>query len=175
MKTTRRTAFLGALAAAACWILPASASPAKTKLDRNEDAAQQVQAAFDRYIEAWRTGNMDAFAAAYTNDDRLTAYWPDHTRSYPIKGWENVRKALVEIVGLIGGMDLVYTEREVEMYGNIAILTANWKWVAIENLREPMGDKAKQAYAKGRGTFVFERQGSKWVVVHEHSSVLSKL
>jgi ketosteroid isomerase-like protein len=176
MKTTRRNAFVSALFATLCWTTPAvAAGPAKTKVDRPEHAAQQVQAAFDKYIEAWRSGNMDAFAASYTNDDRLTAYWPDHTRTYPIKGWNNVRTALQEIVNLIGGMDLIYNNREVEVYGNIAILTADWRWVGIGSLREPMSDKAQKVYAKGRGTFVFERQGSKWVVVHEHSSVLSKI
>ena len=42
--------------------------------------AKMVNAAFDRYVHGWQTGDIDVLATVYAQDARLTAYWPDPTR-----------------------------------------------------------------------------------------------
>lgn len=138
---------------------------------RQTAAEQEVQSAFDRYVDAWKRGDMKAWASVYVTDHSLSSYWPDGFRPYPIKGWQNVSKALAEVAGLIGGMDLAYTERQVEVYGDTAILTAKWVWNDIEHLKTPVSPKARKALLTGRGTFIFVRREPGWLVVHEHSSV----
>lgn len=152
-------------------ICAAAVVPSAPAGSRQDTAEREVQAAFDRYIDAWKRGDMKAWTSVYVTDESLSSYWPDGFRPYPIKGWQKVSKALAEVAGLIGGMDLTYTEREVEVYGDTAILTAKWVWNDIEHLKTPVSPKARKALLSGRGTFIFVRRQPGWLVVHEHSSV----
>lgn len=136
-----------------------------------DGAVKEVQDTFDRYIDAWKRGDMKAWSSVYVNDDTLTAYWPDPTRTYPIKGWQNVSKGLAEVADAIGGMNLTYTDRDVQVIGDMAVLTAKWTWNDITTLKTPISPKAQDALLSGQGTFIFVRRGSQWLVVHEHSSV----
>jgi uncharacterized protein (TIGR02246 family) len=167
MERIKRVMRAAVILLALCLALPGQTPPAA------KDAVAEVQAAFDRYVDAWKRGDMEAFAAAYADDPRLTAYWPDPTRVYPITGWENVRKALAEVKQLIGGMDLEYADRNVQVFGDVAVLTANWTWVGIGKTN--LTDQARSALLKGHVSFIFERRGSRWVVIHEHSSVPFKI
>jgi ketosteroid isomerase-like protein len=146
---------------------------------KNDDAAQ-VNAVFDRYVDAWKHGDVDALGKIYFKSDRLTAIWPDPSYTYPVMGWGNVRKDLLEVMRVTGGMDIEYSPRHIEIYGNTAILTANARWLDLTRPDKPnqpvMADAGKDTYANGvQTTFIFVRQGAKWVLVHEHASVLPEL
>jgi len=127
-----------------------------------DQSIQEVQGTFDRYVEAWRQGDLKTLTDIYATDAKLGVYWPDPTRPSLIEGWDEVREHLATIFALTGGLDLEFTDQRIQRYGNIAILTSNWKWLV----------PTQPALATGRATFVFQRRGSKWVIVHEHSSLV---
>ena len=58
-------------------------------------------------------------------------------------------------------MDLEFNERQIDVHGNVAILTSQWTW------RRASGP----FFEHGRATFIFKKDGGRWQVVHEHSSV----
>jgi ketosteroid isomerase-like protein len=123
--------------------------------------AKAVNAAFDRYVLGWQKGDLSLLGGVYANDVRLTAYWPDPTRPSRLESWTTVRESLKDIFARIHGMDLEFQERQIDIYGTCAVLTSHWTW----------HDPADPIFDHGRATFVFKKDGGKWLIVHEHSSV----
>jgi ketosteroid isomerase-like protein len=77
------------------------------------------------------------------------------------ESWTTVRESLKDIFARIHGMDLEFKERQIDIYGMCAVLTSHWTW----------HDPADPIFDHGRATFVFKKDGGKWLIVHEHSSV----
>lgn len=140
------------------------------------DPVQQVQAAFDSYIDGWKRGDVEALSHVYANNARVTGIWPDPDQSYPVRGWPAIRAELIKVMEFTKGMDMYYSPRHVEVYGDVAIISTNWEWRDLEhssNAGRPNIDAAaKGVFARGQGTFVFVRQKRHWILVHEHASVL---
>ena len=123
--------------------------------------AKAVNAAFDRYVVGWQTGDIDVLATVYAQDARLTAYWPDPTRPSRLESWTTIRENLKDVFDLIHRMNLEFNERQIDVYGGVAVLTTHWTW-----------HKASGPFFEhGRATFIFRKDGDRWLVVHEHSSV----
>ena len=135
-------------------------TPARTASVTNPEA-RAVNAAFDRYILGWQKGDIDLLSSAYAHDARLTAYWPDPTRPLRLESWTTVRQNLKEVFDLIHRMDLDFDQRQIDIYGEVAVLTSHWTW------HNPSGP----FFEHGRATFIFRKDGGRWVIVHEHSSV----
>jgi ketosteroid isomerase-like protein len=123
--------------------------------------AKAINATFDRYVRGWNTGDIDLLGTVYAQDARLTAYWPDPTRPSRLESWRTVRENLKEVFDLIRRMELDFNERQIDVYGDIAVLTSHWKW------NRPSGP----FFERGRATYVFKKEAGKWLVIHEHSSV----
>ncbi len=128
----------------------------------SDPQAAAVNAAFDKYVHGWQTGDVELLSRVYAHDARLTAYWPDPTRPARIESWPTVRANLKEVFDLIHHMNLEFDEREIDVYTEVAILTTHWTW------HQPSGT----FFEHGRATFIFKKQGNgQWRILHEHSSV----
>jgi ketosteroid isomerase-like protein len=123
--------------------------------------AKAVNAAFDRYVHGWQTGDIDVLATVYAHDARLTAYWPDPTRPSRLESWTTIRENLKDVFDLIHRMDLEFNERQIDVYGTVAVLTTHWTWHKASG----------PFFERGRATFIFKKDAGRWLVVHEHSSV----
>lgn len=154
---------------AAC-LLAASGSMAETTHSLPAAAEQTaggatardgVMRVFDDYVRGWKDGDLQLLSRIYANDARVSAYWPDPSRAGLLLGWPQISTDLRGVFGQIRGMDLEFNDRRIDIYGETAVLTASWIW------HEP----AAPPFATGRTTFVFDRRGGEWLLVHEHSSV----
>jgi ketosteroid isomerase-like protein len=123
--------------------------------------AKAVNAVFDRYVVGWQKGDIDLLSSVYAHDARLTAYWPDPTRPLRLEGWTSVQKNLKEVFDLIGHMALDFDQRQIDVYGDVAVMTTRWTW------RQPSGP----FFEHGRTTYVFRKTAGNWLIIHEHSSV----
>jgi ketosteroid isomerase-like protein len=138
------------------------ASPVFTAVAETENAeTRQVNDTFDRYVLGWKNGDLHLLGEVYANNARLTAYWPDPSRGSRLSGWSQIHDELKDVFDRIHGMDLDFNERQIDIYGRCAVLTTQWTW------HHP----ADPIFATGRATFIFNKQGHRWVLVHEHSSV----
>ena len=144
----------------ALWMVCYDVSPSWAKDSRS---IQQVKETFQRYVDGWIATDLAKLSTVYATDEELVAYWPDPYRPFLVKGWSEVRRGLEHIFANMKRIDLEFTVQNINLYGDIAILTANWKWLA------PYG-VVDSANATGRCTLVFQRRGSRWLIVHEHSS-----
>jgi|SRR5208282_2365625 len=134
----------------------------------------EVLKAFDEYVRAWQDADLPALSQIYANDDQITAIWPDPTIKYPLIGWTAVRAGLKDALRRCRGMRVLYHNHVVHCANDMAVLTAEWKWLDLDQPNKPgaipTGRMARTELAIGHGTFVFERRDRKWVVVHEHSA-----
>lgn len=147
-----------------------------------EKSIQQVQAVFDRYIDGWKRADVEALSKVYAADARVTGIWPDPTLKYPVQGWPEIRKELERVFGFANGMDMAYSPRHVELYGDVAIMTTNWEWIDPNAAKSgPDEDKTSaerrlqmrdEGFGQGQATFVFYHRDNRWLLVHEHASVL---
>ena len=147
-----------------------------------EKAVREVQAVFDQYIDGWKRADVDALSKVYAADARVTGIWPDPTLTYPVQGWPEVRKELERVFDFTKGMGMAYSPRHVEIYGDVAILTSNWEWTdpdttqssseEAKTLQERRALLRDEGFGKGQATFVFFHRDGRWVLVHEHASVL---
>lgn len=125
-----------------------------------EVARREVEQTFDRYVQGWNQGSVEILSGIYAHDATLSAYWPDPSTP-TVEGWDTVKRDLEDIFRRIHGMALDFTERKVEVYGDVAVLTTIWTW---KEAPSPM-------FEHGRASFIFQRRNRNWVVVHEHSSI----
>jgi ketosteroid isomerase-like protein len=117
----------------------------------------------DDYCAAWSTGNTDAVAKFYAQDDDLIFY---DVTPFSYHGWKEyvpgVHKALLDNAAeakLTCGKDLKVTRR-----GNIA-----WTIVPMHFHEKTKDGKVEEAELRYTG--IWEKRGSKWLLVHEHLSV----
>jgi ketosteroid isomerase-like protein len=117
----------------------------------------------DDYCAAWSTGNTDAPAKFYAQDDNVIFY---DVTPFSYHGWKEyapgVHKALLDgaaEIKLTAGDDLRATRR-----GSVA-----WTVVPM-HFREKTKD-GKVIEADLRYTGIWEKRGSNWLLVHEHVSV----
>jgi uncharacterized protein (TIGR02246 family) len=156
MKNAGRLSKVTLIVLAVLWnAIPGRAEPS--------ESIQQVKESFARYVEAWTHSDLAKLSEVYATDEELVVYWPDPFRPFLVKGWSEVRKGLEHIFANMGQIDLEFTLQQINVYGDIAVLTSNWKWLT------PFG-VINENNATGRCTLVFQRRGSRWVIIHEHSS-----
>jgi ketosteroid isomerase-like protein len=115
------------------------------------------------YCAAWSTGNTDAPAKFYAQDDNVIFY---DVTPFSYHGWKEyapgVHKALLDgaaEIKLTAGDDLRATRR-----GSVA-----WTVVPM-HFREKTKD-GKVIEADLRYSGIWEKRGSNWLLVHEHVSV----
>jgi ketosteroid isomerase-like protein len=155
---------------------------AKLSADSSQEKSiKEVQAVFDRYIDGWRRADVEALSKVYAADARVTGIWPDPTLKYPVQGWPEIRKELERVFSFANGMDMAYSPRHVELYGDVAIMTTNWEWVDPNAAKPGPEDKTSaerrvqmrdEGFGQGQATFVFYHRDNRWLLVHEHASVL---
>jgi len=147
-----------------------------------EKAIREVQATFDRYIDGWKRADIEALSRVYATDARVIGIWPDPTLTYPVQGWTEVRRELERVFDYGKGMNMSYSPRHVEIYGDMAIISTNWDWIDGDTAapgtpeaklaEERRLEMKKEGFGGGQATFIFQHRGNRWALVHEHASVL---
>ena len=131
-------------------------------------AEEEVLQVMTNWFKAYNTNNADLMASLYWNSPKLTAFCPDLSSAFLIQGWELNAAGWKPIE-----KDPIGTYVNKPSHIQVTMLTEN---VAIitgyntETYTEPT-TKAQSIYHV-RGTFVVQKIDGKWLIVHEHSSVL---
>jgi ketosteroid isomerase-like protein len=117
----------------------------------------------DDYCAAWSTGNTDNAAKFYAQEDGLIFY---DVAPFSYHGWKEynpgVHKALLDMAAeakLTAAKDLKVTRR-----GKIA-----WTTVPMHFYEKTKDGKVIEADLRYTG--IWEKRGSRWLLVHEHLSV----
>jgi len=133
-----------------------------TKAGRRSGGDPQFKSLIDRYYVAWSTLNPDNAAEFYARDASLVFF-----DIAPLKynGWaeykEGVKKNFIDTVSsakLTPNDDLKVTRR-----GGVV-------WTSVTFHLSGTTKAGAKMEVDGRHTAIWEKQGAKWVIVHEHLS-----
>ena len=166
------------LVAVAALAVTAAAIPAgaqKKKKDKNApppDAAQEVKAAMpttdsqaiDRAIgEAlgyWQLGETDSLHKYYADDVVLVSgAWEP-----PIIGWDNFLKAYLAQREHVSGARMDRSNTLIKVNGNSA-------WATYQFIYSAQSEGQVATY-RGHTTLIFAKQGDRWLITLNHSSVV---
>jgi hypothetical protein len=160
MKTKNKLMLILCISLAFCLYVAPAASAASA-----EDEVLQVMS---DWFKAFNTNNTDLMTSLYWNSPKTTAFGPGVDSALLGQGWElNTEGWKSGFKAPIGTYVNSPSHIQATMLSdNIAIITG----YNTQTYTDPT-TKTQNIYHV-RGTFVVQKIGGKWLIVHEHSSML---
>jgi ketosteroid isomerase-like protein len=173
MKSFCRTAFSLLLAIALGAVPAAAQKPKKPKTpapDASDAAAaspiavpdsQKIDQEISEMLGYWQIGMADQMQKYYSPDVIvITGAWEP-----PISGWTAYAAAYQGMRARIQGGQLDRTNTLIKVEGSNAFATYQWEYFATVD--------GSQDDIRGHTTLIFEKQGDTWLIVLDHTSVVS--
>lgn len=122
-------------------------------------AAHSIQRVIDAQAKAWNRGDIEAFMTYYWKSDQLTFSSGGVTR----RGWGETRERYLTRYPTRESMGRVeFTELEVTELGDAAALVLG-RWNLNRDVEADIG---------GNFSLVFRRIAGRWLIIHDHTSLL---
>jgi uncharacterized protein (TIGR02246 family) len=159
-KMKRHITLLFSLVLVFCLLVAPSAMAASA-----EDEVLQVMT---NWFKAFNTNNFELMSSLWWHSPKTTQFAPGKDGAFLTEGWDALAESLKSTYKQpVGSYQNSMHHPQVMMLGdNVAIITSYN--IAITN---PPVVK-EQTVALVRGTFVVQKINGKWLIVHEHSSVV---
>jgi ketosteroid isomerase-like protein len=154
--------------------MPASAQKDNNKKKKKDDSSQapiappaasdeeQINTLISEMLGAWQVGDIDRLHKTYADDvSVVNGAWAP-----PVTGWVNF---LPEYQKQRARMRQVRLDREntlVRVNGNFAWACYQWDFSGVVD--------GQQMDARGQASLVLERRVGRWLIVHNHTSVLQQ-
>ena len=131
-------------------------------------AEEEVLQVMTNWFKAFNTNNFELMSSLWWHSPKTSSFGPSKSGAFLGEGWDGMAEDLKSTYKQpIGTFANSLRHPQVMMLGdNVAIITGYN--VAITN---PPAVK-EQTTALVRGTFVVQKINGKWLIVHEHSSVV---
>jgi uncharacterized protein (TIGR02246 family) len=160
MKTKTLFGLLSCIILAFCLFVTPSASAATPE--------EEVLQVMTNWFKAYNTNNADLVASLYWNSPNLTAFCPEPSSAFLIQGWELNAAGWKPIA-----KDPIGTYVNRPSHIQVTMLTDNVAIITGYNTLTYTAPTTKaQTVYQVRGTFVVQKIDGKWLIVHEHSSIL---
>lgn len=151
--------FAGAAVFAAQQQKPQKGGTGTTGLRPPDD--QQIETNIGEMLAGWQIGDAELMHKYYADDLVVVSglYEP------PLVGWANYAAAYRQQRQRMQSVRLDRRNTLVKIRGDVAWASYQWEFSATVDGRS-MG-------AQGQATLVLERRGDRWLIVHNHTSVVS--
>jgi ketosteroid isomerase-like protein len=138
--------------------------PPKTEVPTDaqmpQSDSQQIDRAIGETLGYWQLGDTDSLRKYYADDVVVVSgLWEP-----PVIGWENYARVFQSQRAGVTGVRMDRTNTYIKVNGNSAWATYQWNYTATLD--------GKFSGFGGHTTLVFTRQGSRWLIVLDHSSVV---
>jgi ketosteroid isomerase-like protein len=138
--------------------------PPKTEVPTDaqmpQSDSQQIDRAIGETLGYWQLGDTDSLRKYYADDVVVVSgLWEP-----PVIGWENYARVFQSQRAGVTGVRMDRTNTYIKVNGNSAWATYQWNYTATLD--------GKFSGFRGHTTLVFSRQGSRWLIVLDHSSVV---
>ena len=143
-------------------LLACLVSPIAFGQQTNKNDDREFKSLIERYFAAWSSLNPDNAAPLYAKDADLVFY-----DIAPLKytGWTEYDKGVRNVLGGFESLKLMpNSDLKVTRRGNVA-------WTALTFHLSAKPKAGGQLEMDGRHTAIWEKRGSKWLIVHEHFSM----
>lgn len=122
--------------------------------------SQAVDQAVGEAMGYWQIGDLDSLHKYYADDVVVVSgLWEP-----PVIGWANYAKAYEEQRSHVSGARMDRTNTVIKVNGNSA-------WATYQFVYLSMAD-GKVAQFRGHTTLILNKQGDRWVIVLNHSSIV---
>lgn len=167
----RTTLFLvAAIALLFCSVSPAAAQKEKKKKkNATVDASrpilpledqQQIDYLISQMLGAWQVGDVEKLHSYYSDDVSIVngAWGP------PIIGWNNYLALYQQARTRMQQVRLDRDNSYIKVSGNFAWSCYQWEFTAMS------GDQPTAS--RGQTTLVLEKRNNKWLIIHNHTSLI---
>lgn len=127
---------------------------------------EEALKAMANWYRAYNTSDFELMASLHWNSPKLTRFSPDV--AFLMEGWENFGAYWESGLDSPPGttMNTMHHPHVIMLGDDFAIITSYNTSVYTDP------ESKEQFVSQVRGTFLFQKIGGKWLIVHEHSSVL---
>ena len=124
---------------------------------------EQINQEISEMLAAWQIGNFEMMHKYYAEDVTVVSglYQP------LLAGWQAYAAAAEQQRKRVRELQLVRRNTYVRVKGDVAWASYQWEFSGVV-------DGRPQSY-RGHTTLVFLRQGDRWLIVHNHTSVVPEL
>jgi uncharacterized protein (TIGR02246 family) len=130
-------------------------------------AEDEVLQVMTNWFKAFNANNADLMNSLYWNSPKTTAFGPWADDPFLGEGWESNMEGWKSMA-----KDPIGTYVNSPSHIKVTMLTDNVAIITGYNTQIYTDPTTKaQTVSQVRGTFVVQKTGGKWVIVHEHSSV----
>lgn len=148
-----------------CIVLIFCLSFTTSAMESDEDDVLQVA---EDWNKAVNTGDLELMSYLYWNSPKTSSFTPWEAAAFKLQGYDaihNWMKSTFE--SLEGNVGRTYHNSQVTfLENNVAILTC----YEIITSRSPAG--GEQMIDQNRQTLVVQKIGGRWLIVHDHGSLL---
>jgi len=131
----------------------------------DEDEVLQVM---DNWYKAFNTSDYELMASLHFNSPNLTKFGPWKEGLFLMEGWEGIGADWKSGLDVPPGTYVnTMHHPQVTMLGNNAAIITCYN---VQTYSDPT--TKEQSVGQARGTFVVQKINGKWLIVHEHSSLL---
>jgi uncharacterized protein (TIGR02246 family) len=121
---------------------------------------EQINKEISEVLAAWQIGDMEMLHKYYADDVTVVSglYQP------LLAGWQSFAAATEQQRKRVQGPQIVRRNTYVRVKGDVAWASYQWEFSGVV-------DAQPQSY-RGHTTLVFLKQGDRWLIVHNHTSVV---
>jgi ketosteroid isomerase-like protein len=122
-----------------------------------------IDLAITEMLAGWQLGNVDLLHKHYADDVTVVSgVWEP-----PLTGWSSFLKAYQKQRERMSGERMDRSNTLIQVKGNLAWADYQWEFEATVD-GQPAG-------ARGHTTLVFEKRTDRWLIVHNHTSIVSEV
>jgi uncharacterized protein (TIGR02246 family) len=121
-----------------------------------------VDLVISEMLGAWQIGDIDRLHKAYADDVIVVS----GTWDPPVIGWENFLRAYQQQRARMQEVRLDRQNTYIKVDGNVAWANYQWDFSATVD--------GEPAAARGHTSLVLEKRDGRWVIVHNHTSLVSQ-
>ena len=131
-------------------------------------AEEEVLQVMTNWFKAFNTNDFELMSSLWWHSPKTSSFGPSKSGAFLGEGWDGMAENLKSTYKQpVGSYQNSMHHPQVMMLGDNAAIITSYN-IAITN---PPAVK-EQTVALVRGTFVVQKVGGKWLIVHEHSSVV---
>lgn len=124
-----------------------------------------VKSVLDKYVEAWKTEDIEKFSVIFAPDEDLVIFVSDSSERY--LGWETWKEKIQGYIDAIQDVNVSFRNEFIKVHssGNIA-------WISCIEDADWLEEDKLVSIKGGRATWILEKRNDNWVIVHSHWSVV---
>jgi ketosteroid isomerase-like protein len=124
---------------------------------------QKVDLTVSEMLAGWQIGDMELLRKAYADDVMVVSglFEP------PVVGWPNYANAYRQQRARMEQVRMERRNSYITLRGNVAWVAYQWEFTAIAD--------GRAAAAQGHTTLILEKRGGRWLIVHNHTSIVGPM